>query len=52
MYEDVTDAWGRTGQGETCMMCYGSGHDYDETCLTCGGLGFVVYLPSKDKEHD
>lgn len=36
------DAWGRVSRTQqTCMMCGGSGIEYEETCVTCGGFGFV-----------
>lgn len=39
MYED---AYGRVGNEQfECMMCGGSGVEYEETCLTCGGFGYV-----------
>jgi len=35
------DAYGRTGNKEQCRICCGSGMDYAETCLACGGFGWV-----------
>lgn len=35
------DAYGRTGEWESCWACCGSGIDYGETCLSCGGFGWV-----------
>lgn len=35
------DAYGRTGEMEDCMACGGSGVEYGETCVTCGGFGWV-----------
>ena len=49
MTEFFQDAWGNVGKTKfKCMLChdtgveYGdSGVEYSETCLTCGGFGFV-----------
>jgi len=38
--EEEPDAYGRTGERYDCMTCGGSGREYDETCLGCGGLGW------------
>jgi hypothetical protein len=27
---------------EQCPMCYGSGIEYEETCLRCGGKGYLI----------
>jgi DnaJ-class molecular chaperone len=35
------DAYGRTGERSNCSTCRGKGTDYDETCLECGGYGWV-----------
>lgn len=48
MDEYETDAWGNTGIPEKCIVCHGTGIDYDETCLRCGGYGFVCYEPKED----
>lgn len=39
----VVDAWGNSGEKETCMSCNGSGTEYGETCVTCGGLGWTCW---------
>ncbi len=39
----IEDAWGNSGEEETCMSCDGSGTEYGETCVTCGGLGFTCW---------
>lgn len=39
--EDHADAYGRTGHMEDCDCCGGSGVEYDETCVACGGFGWV-----------
>lgn len=39
--EDHADAYGRTGQMDDCGCCCGCGLEYGETCLTCGGFGWV-----------
>jgi len=41
LYAGTPDAYGRTGEMEDCMACGGSGVEYDETCVTCGGFGWV-----------
>lgn len=41
--EAVVDAWGNSGDEETCMTCDGSGMEYGETCVTCGGLGWTCW---------
>lgn len=41
--EYETDAWGVTGIPDECAVCYGTGIDYGETCLSCGGYGFICY---------
>lgn len=40
-YRAVPDAYIRTGEMEDCMACNGTGLEYDETCVTCGGFGWV-----------
>lgn len=35
------DAYGRTGEKSECCVCHGSGFEYDETCVQCGGFGWV-----------
>jgi hypothetical protein len=35
------DAYGRAGEWMTCDPCCGSGVDYGETCVTCGGFGWI-----------
>jgi len=39
--EADADAYGRTGEREDCFACNGSGQEYGETCLTCGGFGWT-----------
>lgn len=46
MDEVEEDAYGRTGERSECFVCGGSGIEYDETCLNCGGYGWV-----RDKEN-
>lgn len=41
------DAYGRTGQSYVCFACNGSGTEYGETCLTCGGFGWC-----REETHD
>ena len=37
------DAYGRRGCNPVdCMSCGGSGVEYGETCITCGGEGFLI----------
>lgn len=35
------DAYGRTGPASDCWVCGASGTEYGETCVTCGGFGYV-----------
>jgi hypothetical protein len=35
------DAYGRTGEESSCAPCEGTGVEYQETCVTCGGFGWV-----------
>jgi hypothetical protein len=39
--EVEADAWGREGDQYTCDCCNGTGVDYGETCVTCGGNGWL-----------
>jgi len=39
--DTATDAYGRTGVISDCMSCSGAGIDYGETCVGCGGFGWV-----------
>lgn len=39
--DDDADAYGRTGEKMNCDCCGGRGVEYDETCVTCGGFGWV-----------
>lgn len=42
MTEFFQDAYGNVGKTKfECMPCNGYGVDYGETCVTCGGLGYV-----------
>lgn len=34
------DAYGRAGERYDCDPCGGTGVQYGETCLTCGGFGW------------
>lgn len=58
MTEFFQDAWGKVGKTKfKCMMCYGTGvENYGETCVTCGGYGFVCeeeeYTPDERDELD
>lgn len=45
MTEYVEDAWGNVGEQCECPMCYGTGVEYGETCVTCGGYGWRVENP-------
>ncbi len=35
------DAYGREGERSACWACGGTGTEYGETCLTCGGFGWL-----------
>lgn len=38
-----TDRWGNIGpEREACFSCYGTGQEYGESCLRCGGEGWTV----------
>lgn len=40
LYED---AYGRKGYDPVdCDCCGGTGVDYGETCVVCGGYGFII----------
>lgn len=39
--ETMTDAYGREGEMSDCWVCDTSGVEYGETCVTCGGFGWV-----------
>lgn len=39
--DDHADAYGRTGEQMDCGCCGKTGIEYDETCVTCGGFGWV-----------
>lgn len=41
LYTGTPDAYGRTGEMEDCYCCGGTGLEYDETCVTCGGFGWI-----------
>lgn len=41
LYTGTPDAYGRTGEQMGCDCCGGTGLEYDETCVTCGGFGWV-----------
>ena len=47
--EAIEDAWGNSGEEETCMSCDGTGTEYGETCVTCGGLGFTCWPVGEDR---
>lgn len=49
--EAIVDAYGNSGEEETCMSCDGTGTEYGETCVTCGGLGFTCW-PVEEQDHD
>ena len=51
MDDDNLDAWGNAGEAETCMICDGSGTEYGETCVTCGGLGWVNQPIEEDSDN-
>lgn len=42
------DAYGRTGERHECWACNGKGLDYGETCLLCGGFGWVRETSQED----
>lgn len=50
MIEEIEpDAYGRTGERGDCLTCAGTGRDYGETCIGCGGLGwFRADAPPSD----
>jgi DnaJ-class molecular chaperone len=58
MTEFFQDAYGRVGKTKfKCMYCHGTGMEaYRETCLTCGGYGFVCeeeeFTPDERDELD
>ena len=57
MTEFFQDAYGRVGKTQfKCMACYGTGEGYGETCVTCGGFGWVCekeeYTPDERDELD
>jgi DnaJ-class molecular chaperone len=35
------DAYGRTGERSKCDSCGGTGVEYGETCVGCGGYGWT-----------
>jgi len=39
--EAEPDAYGRTGEQSECWTCIGSGMEWGETCVVCGGYGWV-----------
>lgn len=39
--KDHADAYGYTGWLSDCHCCNASGIDYGETCVTCGGYGWI-----------
>jgi len=48
--ENIVDAWGNEGEEEICMTCDGTGTEYGEACITCGGLGFTCW-PIEHGDH-
>lgn len=36
----------------TCWVCNGSGEDYGETCLQCGGQGRTPYRDNPGEDDD
>jgi len=36
-----TDAYNRIGERVDCWPCSGTGLEYGETCVTCGGYGWI-----------
>lgn len=45
--EVFTDAYGaESTMRQSCFYCYGTGEDFTEACLTCGGLGWVCVAKS------
>ena len=57
MTEFFQDAYGRVGKTQfKCMACYGTGVDYGEACVTCGGYGCVCeeeeFTPDERDELD
>ena len=43
------DAFGRRGYNpEDCDCCGGSGIEYEETCVVCGGYGFIIDFEVED----
>lgn len=39
--DEEPDAYGRTGEQSDCGVCGATGVEYGETCVTCGGFGWV-----------
>lgn len=39
--DEEPDAYGRTGARSDCWCCGATGVEYGETCVTCGGYGWV-----------
>ena len=38
------DVWGTVSTGRAdCFACNGTGQEYSETCVTCGGYGWMCY---------
>ena len=38
------DAYGTvSNKRRSCTVCYATGTDYGETCVCCGGLGWVCF---------
>ena len=35
------DAYGRTGERYDCDCCGATGVEYGETCVICGGFGWI-----------
>ena len=49
--EFFQDAWGTVSTGRAdCSACNGSGQEYSETCVTCGGYGWMCYPVDEQKE--
>lgn len=50
--QDSLDAWQNAGEPHDCMTCDGTGKEYGETCVTCGGFGWVNQPYDDQVPHD
>jgi DnaJ-class molecular chaperone len=47
---DEQDAYGCIGTRYECQCCSGTGKEWDETCVMCGGWGWINLPITKDVE--